>query len=288
MSTYSSYNPGNVTVRNAGGQVTEIQFNSGGFLDGASTFVLKLVDQKPAVGIGTGNPHARLTVVDHISCTGNVYTSGGQLATGVGSSKFTEPGGNITYLTQTSNSLGIGTSAPDTRLTVAGPVSAQGRSVFDGGLSANGPIYFTSLSASVSGGGGMVFGTNGPVEFVWSGEAKSSDQVDAKFRVPKKDDEPLFLGEYYLSYVENGFFVDEFSIKAGFVAVSDLGVTTYDFLNAQTAKMGIWLVHWDASDTAIVFSKQVGTKSPANLSGRWYIRVRGGTGYPSSDYQLLG
>ena len=287
MSTYTSYNPGNVTVRNADGQTTEVQFNSSGLLHSSSKFVLKVVDNEASVGIGTSNPHTRLTVVDHISCTGNVYASGGQLATGVGSSKFTEPGGNVTHLTETGNKVGIGTAAPGAKLTVAGAVSAQGKSTFTGGLQADSTIYFTSLSASVSGTNGIAFGVNQPTEFAWSGEAKSSDQVDAKLAVPKKENEPLFIGEYFASYTENGFFADEYSIKAGFVAVSNQGVSTYEFLNAQSAKMGLWLVHWDASNSAIAFTKQVGTASPANLSGRWYVRVRGSCGFPSDDYQLI-
>ena len=45
---------------------------------------------------------------------------------GGGSTKWTEPGGSVTYLTQTANSLGIGVTLPNEKLTVSGNVSAKG------------------------------------------------------------------------------------------------------------------------------------------------------------------
>lgn len=45
-------------------------------------------------------------------------------AWGGGASKWTEPGGSITYLTNTGNSVGIGVTSPEQKLTVGGAVSA--------------------------------------------------------------------------------------------------------------------------------------------------------------------
>ena len=49
---------------------------------------------------------------------------GQSAAWGGGSTKWTEPGGSVTHLTNNGNSVGIGTAAPGERLTVGGAVSA--------------------------------------------------------------------------------------------------------------------------------------------------------------------
>lgn len=284
----SSYNPANVHVRTAGGQTTEIQFNSGGFIVGTNKFVLQDVENEIRVGIGTNTPAENLTVIDHISCTGNVFTSGGQLATGVGSSKFTEPGGDITHLTEADHSLGIGTSKPATKLTVAGSVSAQGRSIFEGGLSANDTIIYTSLSASVSGSTGIVNGVNLPHQMYWTGQAKSNDVVEVSFHVPTTQGTPVFVGEYYAVYQIQGLYADQFSIRGGSVGVGELGISKYEYINAQAAKAGLWDVSYNSSAQKITIAKSAGTLSPASQSGRWYVRVTGGAGFPTDDIYIVG
>tara|TARA_R110002050_G_scaffold40822_4_gene99413 strand:- start:9220 stop:10077 length:858 start_codon:yes stop_codon:yes gene_type:complete len=284
----SSYNPGNVNVRTAAGQTTEIQFNSGGFIVGTNKFVLQDVGNEIRIGIGTNTPAENLTVIDHISCTGNVFTSGGQLATGVGSSKFTEPGGDITHLTDANNSVGIGTSAPATKLTVAGPISAQGRSIFEGGLSANNTIIYTSLSASVSASTGIVNGVNLPHQMYWTGQARSNDVVEVSFHVPTTAGTPVFVGEYYAVYQIQGLYTGQFSIRGGSVGVGELGISKYEYINAQTAKAGLWDVSYNSVAQKITIAKSAGTLSPASQSGRWYVRVTGGAGFPTDDIYIVG
>ncbi len=59
------------------------------------------------------------------STKSGVYANSGTW--GGGSTKWTEPGGSITHLTNASNKVGIGTAAPNHELSVAGSVSASGK-----------------------------------------------------------------------------------------------------------------------------------------------------------------
>ena len=62
----------------------------------------------------------------------SVYSvvTGGSASWGGGSTKWTEPGGNITHLTNTGNKVSIGQDSSEEKLTVAGNISASG-SLYD-------------------------------------------------------------------------------------------------------------------------------------------------------------
>ena len=277
----TAYNPGNFTVREAGGQTTEVQFNTAGIITGTSTFVLKeLSDQTTAVGIGTNNPVERLTVVDHISCTGNVYTSAGKLATGIGSSKWTVNGGT-THITTLGQNAGIGVATADNKLTVAGNISARG----DIHGSA---VLYNTLSAPTSG-GKIVNGVNSPTELAWTGFAKSNDTVSVKFQVPQNaSGEGVFIGEYYVAYIYEGFSSGYFSTKAGFLAANHIGQTSYEWLNQQDGKVGLWSFSYDNSTNVFTITKNAGTVSPATLSGMYYVKIKGGSGFATDNISIIG
>ena len=114
---------------------------------------------KGNVGIGTTSPSKKLDVNGDINFTGNLYKNGSLY----NASLWTD-NGSSTYLTQTGDKVGIGTSSPGAKLDV------NGITVIGDSMSAYKSMEFESLATAIS-------GYNGTTEFrsrtvPGSGEAK--------------------------------------------------------------------------------------------------------------------